>query len=1253
MLHHSRAHDQRLAKVESVRYGDLIQFEPIETVVQLKHADALDAARALVKSYVISDEMAERVERVVIPQLQFEQPADNKGLLVVGNYGTGKSHLMSVISAVAEHAELAPLVQSATVAAAAVAIAGKFKVVRTELGATEMGFRDFVTSQLEMALARWGVDYTFPAMDRIPNHKGAFEQMMATFAERYPDQGILFVVDEFLDYLRARKDQPLIQDLGFLRELGEICKDSRFRFMAGVQEAIFDSSRFSFVSSELNRVKARFEQVFIARRDVKYVVAQRLLRKNAAQLSRIREHLTPFAAYYGSMNERMDEFVQLFPIHPEYIDTFEQITLAEKREVLKTLSRTMQAYLQREVPEDQPGLIAYDSYWEVLRQDAGFRAIPAIREVIDVSQVLENRVQQNANRHYKAMAMRIVHGLSVDRLTTGDIAKPIGVTPEELRDGLCLYDPLIAGMGGEPEADLLGQVETVLREILKTVNGQYITYNRDNRQYYLDLAKTVDYDQLVEQRAATLDETALDRYYFNALAQVLERTDQTYRTGYQIWQYELDWRDRKTTRLGYLFFGAPNERSTAQPPRDFYLYFLQPFQPPSFQDGKHADEVFFRLKRPDEVFSDALRRYAAALDLAATSSGEAKATYGSKASQALKALVNWLQEHMTHAFDVTHQGTTRPLAQWAKGVAGGNANVRDLVNSIGAGCLAAHFQEQAPEYPRFTVQITATNRAQAAGDALRWIRGALKPQLGAAVLDALGLLDGSALRPERESSRYAGYILQLLAGKPQGHVLNRGDILERVGQDVEFMAPKLYRLEPELVVVLLAALVANGNLVLAIAGQRFDAGNLDVLTSTPLAQLLEFKHVERPREWNLPALKALFELLGLPAGQAQQITQGDGSPVQALQAAATQNTAGVVMAQQHLQAGFALWGRALLDEAELTTLRTRLEGAKGFLEGLQPYSTPAKLKNLKYDVPEIQAQGLNLGALQQLKDIQALLNDVQPGAGYLMQAETAMPEQDPWVNEQLKKTRQVVLAGAANPALRTTPAFRQGATGELQALRRSYVLAYMNLHTKARLDANDDKRKVKLLQDPRLKTLQALRGIELMPGGELEGVQNALAGLRSCWMLTEQDLQTAAICPHCSFKPAAEPVAVPARSRLQQLDNSLDAMLATWTETLRTNLDDPITRASMDLLSAEQRTTVAVFIAGGPLPQPVGTELVQTFQQVLRGLSRVELTRDGLAAALLEGGMPATSKVLEARFTGYLNKAMGGKDPNSVRIVIE
>ena len=34
----------------------------------------------------------------------------------------------------------------------------------------------------------------------------------------------------------------------------------------------------------------------------------------------------------------MDEFVRLFPVHPDYIDTFERVTVVEKREVLKTLS---------------------------------------------------------------------------------------------------------------------------------------------------------------------------------------------------------------------------------------------------------------------------------------------------------------------------------------------------------------------------------------------------------------------------------------------------------------------------------------------------------------------------------------------------------------------------------------------------------------------------------------------------------------------------------------------------------------------------------------------------------------------------------------------------------------------------------------------------------------------------------------------------------------------------------------------------
>ena len=64
-----------------------------------------------------------------------------------------------------------------------------------------------------------------------------------------------------------------------MREIGESCTELRFRYVGGIQEAIFDSHRFQFISDRLRRVKDRFEQVFIARNDIKYVVSERLLKK--------------------------------------------------------------------------------------------------------------------------------------------------------------------------------------------------------------------------------------------------------------------------------------------------------------------------------------------------------------------------------------------------------------------------------------------------------------------------------------------------------------------------------------------------------------------------------------------------------------------------------------------------------------------------------------------------------------------------------------------------------------------------------------------------------------------------------------------------------------------------------------------------------------------------------------------------------------------------------------------------------------
>ena len=1241
-----------------MKYKQLIKFDPIETVVQLRDANKSARAKTLTKTYVISKAMAQKLIDVVFRQLQFDEPADNLGLLIVGNYGTGKSHLMSVISSLAESKDLVPILSDQSVAKGASKIAGRFKVLRTELGSTTMDFREFVCSQLEEYLSSIGLSFSFPARNKLPNHKIAFEEMMTVFHNKFPDHGLLFAVDELLDYLRSRKDQELILDLNFLRELGEVCKDLRFRFMAGLQEAIFDNQRFAFASSSLRRVKDRFEQIRIAQEDLRYVVAERLLRKTADQQAQIREYLAPFAKFYENMNERMDEFVRLFPIHPDYIDTFEQVTVAEKREVLRTLSRAMQGILEDDVPADRPGLIGYDSYWDTLRENPSFRSIPEIRSVIECSDVLEARVNQAMPRkNYVPMAIRIIHALSVHRLTHGDIYSPIGATPEELRDTLCLYDPIAGELGGEPAEDLLSQVDTVLREIHKTVSGQFISANPDNRQYYLDLKKSDDYDALIEKRGESLNPDHLDRYYYDALARVMECNDATYVPGYRIWEHELEWRERKTTRQGYLFFGAPNERSTAVPPRDFYLYFVQPFDPPRYKDDKKADEVFFKLTGADEAFSRSLTNYAAALDLASTASGKAKEIYHDKATGKngyLRQLVSWLQEHIMSAFEVTHQGKKKTLLNWVKGQmpggAGSQSNIRDIINAVGSVCLAPHFEDQAPEYPHFSRLITLDSRPQAAQDALGCIRSGTLTQQAASVLDALEVLEGSNLDPYR--SRYACHILELLKNKGPGQVLNRSEILVRLFDDVEYMAPDTFRLEPEWVVVLLGALVHSGEVVIAIPGNKFDASKLDELASTSIEQLAGFKHIEQPKDWNRPALKALFDLLGMAPGQVELLTQGNDVPVKELLSKAAETTERLVMAHHQVHNGIPFWGKSLLDEGERADIQERMDQTKSFLESLQAFNTPGKLKNFRYSKDEIDAKRPGLAALVEVTVMVDLAAELGPTTSYLSQAELAVESKSTWL-EDVNTARTEILSQMMDAKKRSQSSFRQKTEQRLGTLKQDYINDYMLRHSRSRLGVNDAKRRIELQNDDRLQRLNKLVTVELMPRQQLIDLTSGLGNMTECTKLTEHDLQSTPVCPHCNYKPANESTKAPAATVLDELDDLLDQMLDNWTKTLLENLEDPTTQEKIGLLQLDEQATVKSFLEERELPQVISQEFLGAVNQVLKGLDKVEVTVVELRQALLAGGSPVTPAQMRERLDEYLDKLTKGKDSNKVRIVIQ
>lgn len=1227
-----------------MKFSDLVKFEPIESVIQLEQADSVEAVRQLVQTFVISDRMAEQLCDLVIPNLQFETPADNKGVLIVGNYGTGKSHLLSLISGLAEHRDLARVVKNKNVAKAAKAIAGKFNVVRLEIPATKKSLRNIICGRLEDFLAGEGLAFSFPADEQVDSNKDDLSRMMALFNDKHPDHGLLLVVDELLDYLRSRKDHDLILDLGFLREIGEVCKLIRFRFIAGLQESLFDNPKFQFVAESLRRVKDRFEQMRIVRQDVAYVVSERLLTKNEEQKARIREHLQRFTPLYGGMAERLDEFVRLFPVHPTYLEVFEAISIAEKREVLKTLSAEIKRCLNSDVPTDQPGLISYDSYWDFLQANAALRSVPEIKDVIDVSKVVEGRIQQAFTRKaLQPMALRIVHGLSIHRLSTDDIRAKIGPTAEELQNGLCLYAPI-----PEKTSEFLRTtVELCLKEVMKTVSGQFITHNTDNDQYYLDLQKTIDHDAKIQDKAETLSDSQLDRYYFDALTRVLELTDQsTYIPGRQIWQDEIEWRGHKITRQGYLFFGAPNDRPTAQPPRDFYLYFLQPFEPPHFEDQKLADEVFFKLAYRDKPFQDTLRLYAGAREMAASASSGTKRVYEDKADGFLKTLVAWLRTNMLTAFEVVHQGVPKKLVEWLKGHKTGNAAVRDLLELTGSVCLGASFEDRYPEYPKFAVKLFASKLQEPTQDVLRYLAGGVKNNIATAVLDGLELLDGDKLKPHL--SRYAKVVLEKLEAKPPGQVVNRKELIT-AKNDVE--RENQYQLEPELLLVVLASLVQCGSITLSVAGKKLDAANLGEATKTPVDQLVAFKHVEKPKGLPLAELVELFGLLGLNEGLIRNENTHEEA-VKQLRTKANELTEQVITVAQHVQTGLPCWGSELIAAEDKEQHRKKLDDLKSFLEGLQAFNTPGKLKNFAQSVSAIQGQVPTLTLIKQIEDLHGLVQELTTLTGYLGTAAAVLPPTDPW-RAQLETVRTEWRAKLIDPSARSAADFRQKISRALQKVKDDYRTVYLTLHKKARLGANEDGKKKELLKDARLERLKKLAGVSLLSHSTLSELQTRLAKVQTCFTLVKDNLDASAICPHCSFRPQEENMGATGASVLEQIDQQLDQLLTNWTTTLIDNLDDPIARKSVKLLPDAQKEAVEAFLTAKKLPEKIGNDLVQGMQQALSGLEAIPVKPAALLDALGGGGAPCTVEQIQHRFEEFVAKLVKGKEPSKVRLVID
>jgi len=1228
-----------------VKYSELISFDPIETVIQIRDADDPCMAEKLVKTYVMSDGMASAINDRIISQLSLEEVVDNKGVFLVGNYGTGKSHLMSVISAIAQDESYIRHLKNEKFAEYIKPIAGRFEVLRIEIGAVRTSLRDIITMELEKDLAKRGISYSFPAEDTITSNKDALNDMMGKFEEVYGNKGYLLVIDELLDYLKSRTEMDLMLDLNFLRELGEFIKNSRFRIICGVQESLFDNPAFSFVAATLLKVKDRYEQAIIRREDIAYVVSERILKKNSRQKAWIREHLQKFCNLYSNMSERLEEFVELFPIHPVYIEIFQRVYLAEKREVLKTISATVKDILNTEVPADQPGIRSYDTYWKYIKENLAKKVEPEIKEVLDKSGVLEDIVSRSFTSRaiYKPVALQLIYALSVHRLTTGGLDVRSGLTVQNLKDDLCIYIDTPV----KEEEFLTSTVQSIMKSIMETVSGQFIDYNKDNEQYYLNLKKDIDYDAKIEQKAGMLHDSQLDGYFYSVIYDMLDWDAVEYVPGFKIYEYFINWESKNIFREGYLFMGKPNERSTAQPPRDFYIYFLPPYGVYSDGGDIKDDEVFFKFNG-DEGFRNSLKMYAAAREMEITAAqSDVKRIYRDKAEAFKKTVTNWINKNILSSFTVTYRGVTRRMTEVLHGRRLNDKTFKEVIDTAASVMLSDYFSDKYPKYPKFQVRVTERNIHEVLGRGLDYIAGK-QIQDGASLLDSFGLLTEGKIKPE--NSMYAMSFIRKLDKLPANSVLNAGDIFENPYQDVYY--DKEFKLGREWIVLIIAALIHSGHAVLTAAnGIRYDASNLDALARENKSNLYSFKHIAKPKTPAMAELKRLFEILGIPEGLIVNPNTWEDA-VKELLTVVKDLSSRALHAISILNEGFALWGQPLIPGNIMDDYKERIRKVTGFGNAVNSrFNTPAKLKNFDYTMEQLKEIEDGIKVIKIVERYEDFKSKCSANVEYFSKVELVFQDEI-WTNK-IKAEREAF--EKARDGIRAEDEISDPGTiinNRLNALKEEYITYYTELHAKCRLGMTDSTRKGKILEGRTMANLRKLTNISgiLSVAKFKDIVERELSPLKVCFELTPDQLKQSHICPHCHLKPSDNEV--PVKGRLDIIEDKLEELAAEWTSTLLASIEDPMVAKDIEYLKPEQKKTVERFLKERRLPDVVDNHFVDAVNTLLKGLDKMEVNIGELNSIISSWG-PCTADDLKDKFDALVDGWSKGRDKNKLRIIIK
>jgi ribose 1,5-bisphosphokinase PhnN len=264
------------------------------------------------------------------------------GFFLVGPFGSGKSHFLAALAQLFDTSRATAQVPARWDAELrqAVADARRALIVRVPLieHRAQAPLEDVVWRRAWGALGE-GLPAPAAGADRV----SAWRALLAA-ARSASHPGLVILVDELSEFLRAKQGPPLTEDLRFVQFLGEWAIAHPAIVVAALQEDLDEIANVS--ERELARIRDRYPRTLsLSVRHVEDLVRGRLVRVRPGAEHWIERAYRELASAFPGWEVTAEGFARCYPVHPAALELLGSLRflLSQQRGAVDFICRQLRA----------------------------------------------------------------------------------------------------------------------------------------------------------------------------------------------------------------------------------------------------------------------------------------------------------------------------------------------------------------------------------------------------------------------------------------------------------------------------------------------------------------------------------------------------------------------------------------------------------------------------------------------------------------------------------------------------------------------------------------------------------------------------------------------------------------------------------------------------------------------------------------------------------------------------------------------